>query len=292
MRIGIVTIAYNLPEATRKLYESVQATKGEHEVEYHLFLHSRNPEVVEVCEAIAQDPDVIYHDYGINRGLSKSWNDGLLWAYLDRDISLFVKARYNEDVGYQTVNLGGQIIPACDVVIVVNDDCVFGDGDLIKLAEYAVKHRDLYMVTCMGHNHRHNKRMPLEYSCFALNPIALQRVGVFDENIFPIYLEDCDYAYRAKLAGLKMGMVENTNVAHQGSGAIYADPALMAQHNITFAANMSYYMRKWGGVNEQEKYTSPFNNPNFDAYISPDVRQVPYGANYDRLHEVDKLVKI
>lgn len=269
MKIGLVTVAYNLAEATMTLWQSVARAEMVTElleIEYHLFLHSQQPDVMAVCERIAAGPNVHYYDYGENRGLSNSWNEGILAAYGN----------------------------GCDVVIVVNDDCIFGDGDVMALAHAAMNNRDRYMVTGYGMNHRHGERMPLDYSCFVINPIAIDRVGMFDENIVPIYFEDCDYSYRAEtLLGLEKLRIDTTNIEHQGSGAIHADGDLMAQNHLTYGANSMYYVRKWGGLNDRERYTHPFNQLAFDAYIAPDRRHSPYGNGYDRdRNEIRELVKL
>lgn len=264
MKIHVVTVAYNLPHSTLKLFMSLNSDKG-HEVHTHLFLHNaQNEAVVAVCEDLARTGEVTYYPYGTNRGLSKSWNEGILNAY------------------------GA----GADVVIVVNDDCEFTAGDLDKLAECAVRHRENHFISCWGWNHHHQKRMPLAYSCFAINPIAIEQIGMFDENIVPIYTEDCDYAYRAKLLGLNEVYVADTNVDHQGSAAIHTDHQLRAQNGITHAANMAYYIRKWGGGPDRERFTNPFGDQRFGLYIDPAMREAPYPGYNRTVDEIVGLVKI
>ena len=38
------------------------------------------------------------------------------------------------------------------------------------------------------------------WSCFALTAAAVQTVGTFDENIYPVYFEDQDYEWRLEKA--------------------------------------------------------------------------------------------
>ncbi len=253
MKIGIVTIAYNQAEFTRQLFES--AVSQAHEVDYRLFLHSQYEDVVEVCETLSERPEVLYYPYGENRGLSKSWNEGMLHAYTS----------------------------ACDVVIIVNDDIRFAEGDLDRLAEYAHQHPEFYAVHCQGWQERLGKMGSIGWSCFAINPLALKRVGCFDENIFPIYFEDCDYSRRAKLLGLKSGYCDSTSLRHEGSASIiHSNPYLIAQHHATFEANKQYYIRKWGGENDHEVHLHPFGNEEIGLYISPRECAKPYGKAYDR----------
>lgn len=269
MKIGVVMVAYNNAGAIRRLFES--AVTYSYEVEYHLFLHSQQADVVAVCENISSPPSplsnaqkqvisegercVHYYPYGGNRGLAKSWNEGILNAYAN----------------------------GCQTVIVVNDDVEFATGDLAALADFALLQQEYYIVTAQGWHLRHHQHEDMGFSCFAINPIALEKIGCFDENFFPIYFEDCDYAYRALRLGLKRGFCELTRVKHGGSQSIKQEDAdLMAQHHLTFTRNKEYYLRKWGGEPHFEKYDFPFGESGYGFMIAPEHRDKPYGEFFDR----------
>jgi GT2 family glycosyltransferase len=119
-----------------------------------------------------------------------------------------------------------------------------------------------------------------------LNPIALERLGCFDENFYPAYCEDQDYARRAALAGLEEGNCGDTEVFHAGSTAILTDYALRKQNEVSQSLNQAYYRRKWGGDPGTERYSSPFGRPEFDCRIAPETRRSPYGARFDR-HDLE-----
>jgi GT2 family glycosyltransferase len=170
-----------------------------------------------------------------------------------------------------------------DVVVITNDDVVFAPSDLDALASAAASDRERYIVSCAGPHGRYGCRLPSHgYACFAINPVALDRLGCFDQNFFPAYCEDQDYSRRAALAGLHEGNCANTNVFHAGSTAIFSDQDLRIRNSRTQALNMSYYRRKWGGNGDNERYRYPFNDPAFDYRIPPDRRERPYGPGYDR----------
>jgi GT2 family glycosyltransferase len=208
------------------------------------------------CERQDRMDDVTYYPYGVNRGLSKSWNEGILAAY----------------------NKCG-----ADLVVVANDDIKFSDDDVDKMVEKATSNMDKYIVTVAGYHIGHDESRPSHgFSCFAINPIAIKVVGMFDQNIFPIYLEDCDYSYRARLAGMHEANCPDTMVYHQGSSAINVDERLSAQNVKTHGLNFDYYRRKWGGINGEEIYERPFNDERFDFYIDPKDMARPYGSKYDR----------
>lgn len=256
MKIGIVTIAYNLPQAIIKLYDTAMLDADKHDIWFYLFLHSKHEPTEQACEALVAKYPVKYFPHKVNRGLSTSWNDGMLMAY-------------GED--------------GADVVIVANDDIFFAPDDINKLATKAFTHRDNYMVSVAGPHLGHEQwNRSHGYSCFALNPIALERIGCFDENIFPVYLEDCDHHRRATLLDLVEENCADTSVSHGGSSAINHDEELALQNLVTQRKSGEYFVRKWGGINEHEKYIIPFNDPRFSCYIDPEVRHNPYGPPYDR----------
>ena len=253
MLLGLVVVAYNQPAWTARLFES--ASGSGHDVSFHLFLHSDDTETARVCDELARRTDVTYYPYGVNRGLSRTWNEGVLAAY---------------DEG-------------ADVVIVANDDVAFGPGDVGRIAAKAVAARDRYVVSCAGYHERLGRRLPSHgYSCVAINPIAIETIGCFDENFFPAYCEDQDYARRAALAGLVEENCPDTNVVHGGSSAIFASPSLMRANALTQARNMAYYVRKWGDHAGRERFATPFGDPELGLRIAPEERASPYGPEYDR----------
>lgn len=260
MKVSIVVTAYNSPQIT-KLFERAMMDSTKHDIDFYLYLHSKYPDTVSACSALANLYPVMYYSYGINRGLSRSWNDGSLEAYHN----------------------------GADVVIIVNDDIYFSPGDVDKLAAKAFANRDRYMVSCAGRHGKLDDKWQIThgYSCFALNPIAFDVIGCFDENYFPAYLEDGDHHRRATLAGQTEENCSETNIYHEGSATLYHPEAqlLQLQNVKTQSLNTHYYIRKWGGVNDgKEPFLVPFDNPGFSFRIDPEVRHAPYpGFNREDL---------
>jgi GT2 family glycosyltransferase len=253
LRLGLVVIAYNQPLWTERLV--AEALTAESEVAVHLFLHSNEHATRTICEELALQPEVRYYPHGDNRGVSRSWNDGILNAYAE----------------------------GADVVIVANDDVLPAEGDLDCVAGKAVRCRDRYIVSCAGPHERLGRFLPSHgYSFFAVNRIAVETIGCFDENFFPAYCEDQDYGRRAALAGLSEENCADTAVLHGGSSAIFANQELALQNRITQSRNIEYYMRKWGGHAGHEEFDTPFGNPAFGLRIASEERAEPYGPGYDR----------
>jgi GT2 family glycosyltransferase len=252
VRVGLVTVAFNSGPGVEALVASARDTR--HRLAVELFLHSAHPPTVAACRRLDVDRDVALHPYGTNRGLSLSWNEGLLALY------------------------GA----AADVVVVANDDVRFGPGDLDTLAATAVAERQAHVVVVAGPHLGWSTRVPSHgYACFALNPVALERIGCFDENLFPAYCEDQDYSRRARLAGLSEAACPGTQVSHEGSATLRGDPLLAAANAVTHGRNLEYYRRKWGGEGDAERFPTPFDDPAVGLRIAPEDRHAPY-SRHDR----------
>lgn len=138
--------------------------------------------------------------------------------------------------------------------MLVNDDMEFAPGDLEKM-ERAARFGE---HACYYANHGASFWVVTEY--------GIEMVGLFDENIFPAYLEDCDWSYRADLAGVARVNVPEIHAVHgdgklTGSCTVNATPELQRANAITHSGNFDYYKKKWGGINGEEKFKTPFNQP-------------------------------
>lgn len=145
--------------------------------------------------------------------------------------------------------------PSADYWLIVGSDIAFAPGDLETIdATARAAPRDQAIL----HAHAGN--------AFCLLPTAVREAGLFDENIYPAYLEDCDYHRRCDLLGLKRSNIEGLGIVHgdgvfDGSCTIQSDPHLQHENNRTHAGNREYYTRKWGGDNEEERNPFPFHGP-------------------------------
>jgi len=85
------------------------------------------------------------------------------------------------------------------------------------------------------------------FGLFGLTPEAVDMVGWFDENIYPIYFEDNDYMERIKRAephGFSTTLVPSAT--HHGGNASWKDSThLSAGNKRTWSINGSYYESKW-----------------------------------------------
>jgi hypothetical protein len=119
-------------------------------------------------------------------------------------------------------------------------------------------------------------------ACFAIGRGAIEKVGYFDENFWPAYLEDFDYHYRLGLAGIPLLCDERTLLEHQRSATVRRDRLLGLLHPERLSRNQRYYRRKWGGAPDQEQYLNPFNNRSLPYFIGEKQHAAPYDPEYDR----------
>jgi GT2 family glycosyltransferase len=246
LNIHLIVVAYGLADDLLNLFQAANAPN----ITWHLFLHSEIESVVQVCGQIAQHSNVQYYPYKRNRGLSRSWNDGLWYAYRD----------FTEP----------------NVAIIANDD-ILPEPDAVQiLAEAALSNRRRFKIDGIMLDRRTNTLVPSQYGLTAINPIALNMIGFFDENIFPIYWEDVDYNRRAALAGLEMLTVPEVKMVHGGSKTSVSVPGMVEYLSRFFNLNHEYYIRKWGGTVGQERYDEPFNEMGWGLRIGLCDRNAPY----------------
>lgn len=122
------------------------------------------------------------------------------------------------------------------------------------------------------------------WNFFLLHTAIVPRVGWFDENFYPAYKEDQDYAYRCRLAGVERVILNlpNRGADHLGSQTIESDPEYWASNDVThFGWNRPYYLRKWGGDNGAEVFRSPFGRTDRDWRWWPDPGDTIWQRDWD-----------
>jgi len=102
------------------------------------------------------------------------------------------------------------------------------------------------------------------YCLFACKPSLFEKVGKFDENFFPAYVEDTDFDRRVSLcADVKKFVFSARELGVQHGGCKTAEghenKPLGDFLHMCRGFNKSYYSEKWGGILGEEKFNSPFN---------------------------------
>ena len=139
--------------------------------------------------------------------------------------------------------------------LICGSDIQFSPGDLEKISSFVDDHLD-HAITFGNHG----------YSLFALTQYGIDLVGYFDENFYPAYLEDCDHFYRVKLLGGRSCEIPGVRAVHGeapfwGSSTILSNPQFRERNGITHGNNFKYYRSKWGGINGEEVFLNPFDDP-------------------------------
>lgn len=227
---------------------------------FHIYLHSQRPEARTIF-GWGHDAHLDIHDYGTNRGLSTSWNDALVQSQSE----------------------------GADAILIINDDVTMTRDDMLKLAQGCIDHREAAIIEARGFNERMNEYQNLQAACFGINPIALDTVGYFDENFYPIYFEDTDHSRRLNLLGGTFYNVGDTGIVHKGSATVNGVPALSSQNQITFPACHHYYRLKHGGSPGSETFKYPFGDPQLSWKIDADSRHNPYPEHQRTDKDVAKI---
>lgn len=152
----------------------------------------------------------------------------------------------------------------------VNNDIEFSPGDLARVDKFMQEKLSSPAcdLACAYANHG--------ASAFAVTETGIHGAGLFDENLYPAYLEDCDWSRRVDLAGLTRENIPGCEMFHGetadpsdqtgGSCTVNATKQLAQNNARTHNGNFEYYKAKWGGLNGQEKYAHPFNDPGWPVW--------------------------
>jgi GT2 family glycosyltransferase len=144
--------------------------------------------------------------------------------------------------------------------MLVNNDIEFAPGDLAAMHAYVINNPR--HVAFLG-NHG--------ASWWAVTAVGILSAGLFDENFWPAYLEDCDWFYRCNLLGLSLVDVLGLKSRH---GDADQPKSCTSRSNTELGLaivrcvdqNYGYYERKWGGPNGRERHRNPFNNPKWPPW--------------------------
>jgi O-antigen biosynthesis protein len=162
-----------------------------------------------------------------NYGAARSWNQIITWG------------RSHDD---------------CDAIYILNNDIILHRDTIDRIAEtITVNHKDAATGCDIGHElqcmpidsilaePRYNTSM--NFSCFALSPSTIDRVGLFDENFKIAYFEDNDYHHRLMNLGLDGVCDTWAPFVHFASRTIREN---IVSNAVAFDQNKAYFMSKYG----------------------------------------------
>jgi GT2 family glycosyltransferase len=127
-------------------------------------------------------------------------------------------------------NLGIKLFPLHNRWTFASNDMWFYPGELAKLA--AAKPTDLTLIKDFPHWH-----------AFTIGEQVVQRIGLFDEALYPAYFEDNDYLRRAAKHRLPITYLD-IETGHDNSSTIQSDTRYRFRNSTTFKNNAQYYNLK------------------------------------------------
>ena len=253
MKLGIVTLVY--AEFPADLFASVEG-KTQHDVQWYIHCHSSDPDLEAQLVAFCATASARLTLHRANRGVARSWNDGILESFTDER----------------------------ELTLVINDDIEFIPGGLDDFISFLLGYNGvglgfLHGVEAAGG--RKGQIVKQDFACFAFGWRAFEAVGAFDENFFPAYSEDMDYITRIKKANVPFAADDRVLVQHaRNKTTRIATAEMRATIAAAKIANEKYFVAKWGTVVLHETYDAPFDA--FPLKIEWERRHQPYGDGFDK----------
>jgi GT2 family glycosyltransferase len=157
--------------------------------------------------------------------------------------------------------------------IITSNDIAFTPGLLQELAEKS--QNQTYGVI---------KGEEFQFDLFLIKDWVIQECGLFDENFYPAYLEDCDYYIRLLNKNIPIGYMErkylhgDQGYETSGSQTWRLDPSIADKIHSSHASNFYYIAEKWGDNWRDSDWQFhpwqyPYNNENIPVtYTKYDLK--------------------
>lgn len=152
--------------------------------------------------------------------------------------------------------------------LISGDDCYFEPSTLKHIAKFMNAPSSLEYVFC-GLKIKNRNNVPAGFNTFVVTKLLLQKVGLFDENIYPAYYEDSDLWHRIQLTKQKVTNIDDAYI-HSGDDKCSGSCTLNSVHPIyrakmdqCYKRNEIYYKQKWNI--DRTLFKHPFHNPKFDV---------------------------
>ena len=184
LKVAICIPAFSDPINIEGCIESILKSNNEtYELDILLFNNSERDDIINKCKTLSYSTDEIrLYDHRTNRGCSVCWNDAI------EHVFVHAQNQYS-------------------ALIIVNDDIKFNNDSFVQFVDFVNKNPDYIVIKGAG------------YSVFAYTRLAYEKLGFFDENIYPAYFEDSDFSARIQNASLsEIDYIVDTS--HVGSSSI------------------------------------------------------------------------
>jgi len=135
------------------------------------------------------------------------------------------------------------------------------------------------------------------FNCFLITRKCIKKVGLFDENFYPAYIEDNDYRIRVLLSGIsyKRNQGNPKLFLHNESSTVNTNPFYRKKCDYTHELNKQYMHSKWGGEENTgwlTNYKTPFNIPNWPLHKWVLDLQMRSNKHWDALPDDETDVRL
>lgn len=149
--------------------------------------------------------------------------------------------------------------------LISGDDNYFENGSLQKIAEYISNTANALDNVYIGLNIKRNDNtiIPSGFSSYIITPKIHEKVGLFDENIYPAYFEDDDLWKRIVISGEKSMIIPDVYIFagdDKNTESCTLHSVSLEYRNkmhSCYLRNEIYFYSKWGNNKE---YLFAFNN--------------------------------
>lgn len=243
MKIGIVVVTHS--HDVSPLHASVQGSA--HAIRWYVHHHGGRNTVADFLRSLNTDPALKVFWHFRNRGLSRSWNEGL-------------------HVSRQDGN---------DITLLVNDDVHFEPDAFDQFISFVEDHGRADLCFLFGREASGLVRQQ-GLACCAIGHNVIDAIGYFDENYFPAYYEDVDYTYRALFSFIPIHIDERVLVFHQRNGTSKQRRWLRFILKWNGRRLRRYHVAKWGLVDGEVTTAVPFAARDATLRIAWEERMDPY----------------
>jgi GT2 family glycosyltransferase len=160
--------------------------------------------------------------------------------------------------------------------IITNNDVAFTPGLLKELAEKS-KNQNYGII----------KGKEFQFDLFLIKDWVIQECGLFDENFYPAYLEDCDYHIRILNKNISIGYLEKQHLhgdqgyETSGSQTWRLDSSIADKLHSAHNINFYYIAEKWGeNWRDSNWQYHPWQHPYNDESIP--ITYTKYDLNFCR----------
>lgn len=160
--------------------------------------------------------------------------------------------------------------------IITNNDVAFTPGLLKEMVEKA-SNPNLGVI----------KAEEFQWDLFLIKDWVIQKCGLFDENFYPAYLEDCDYYIRLLNQNVEIGHLESKHLhgdegyETSGSQTWRLDSSIADKLHSAHHKNFYYIAKKWGDNWRDSNWQyHPWRNP-FNEENIP-ITYTTYDLNFCR----------